>query len=64
MFWDEIEIIKININKINEIDEINETDEADEIEKVQPKTEYLIIKMNRRGNADTTITTVFWCGVE
>ena len=39
-------------------------DEIDKVEKVQRKVEGLIVKVNGRGNADTTITTTFWCGVE
>ena len=41
----------------------DEVDKIIEVEKMRRKVKDFI-KVNRRGNVDTAITTIFWCGVE
>ena len=48
MFWDEIKVVKVDIDEVDEVDEVED----------------LMVKVNERRNADTAITTAFWCGVE
>ncbi len=52
-----MEVVKVDIDKIDEVDEVDEIDEVDKVED-------LMVKVKERRNADTAITTVFWCGVE
>ena len=42
-----------------EIDQVDKVDKVDEVQKVRRKIKNLIMKVNKGGNVDTTITTTF-----
>ncbi len=55
-----MEVVKVDIDEVDEVDEVDEADEVDEVDEVED----LMVKVKERRNADTAITTAFWCGVE